>query len=78
MNKKRPIPEPGMLEKVLQLAAAAVEAVDEGKCTLDDALDHFPDDCRRTLEHLLTLLYRYRKSIRSSWSRYCRNRNRSS
>jgi 16S rRNA (cytosine967-C5)-methyltransferase len=72
MNKKRPIPEPGMLEKVLQLAAAAVEAVDEGKCTLDDALDHFPDDCRRTLEHLLTLLYRYRKSIRSSWSRYCR------
>ena len=72
MNKKRPVSEPGMLEKVLQLAAAAVEAIDGGKCTLDDARDHIPDDCRRTLEHLLTLVYRYRKSIRRSWSHYCR------
>ena len=72
MNNRHPAAEPGMLETVLQLASAAVEAIDGGKCTLDDALDHVPDECRRTLEHLLTLVYRYRKVIRRSWQKFCR------
>ena len=72
MNKKCPISESGMLEKVLSSAAQAVLLIDSGKCTLDDVLDRAPDDCRRTLEHLLTLIYRYRKSIRRSWQKFCR------
>jgi hypothetical protein len=61
-----------MLEKVMQEAAAMVTAIDAGRLTLDDALDNAPGDCRRTLEHLLSQLYRYRKSIRKSWSKFCR------
>jgi 16S rRNA (cytosine967-C5)-methyltransferase len=61
-----------MLEKVMQEAAAIVTAIDAGRLTLDDALDNAPGDCRRTLEHLLSQLYRYRKSIRKSWSKFCR------
>ncbi|MBR7121248.1 MAG: methyltransferase domain-containing protein [Lentisphaeria bacterium] len=63
---------PGMLENVLELSVAAVSAIDSGKVTLDDTVDHLPDECRRTLSHLLSLLYRYRKSIRRVWVPLCR------
>ncbi len=63
---------PGMLETVMELSVAAVTAIDAGKVTLDDTLDHLPDDCRRTLSHLLASIYRYRKSIRKMWCPLCR------
>ena len=61
-----------MLETVMELSVAAVTAIDAGKVTLDDTLDHLPDDCRRTLSHLLASIYRYRKSIRKVWRPLCR------
>lgn len=61
-----------MLEKVLSHAAEAIRLIDNGSGTLDEALERTDRDCRRTLEHLLSLVYRYRKSIRRSWNKFCR------
>ena len=72
MMNKRTSNVPGMLESVLELSVAAMTAIDAGKVTLDDTLDHLPDECRRTLSHLLTSFYRYRKSIRGVWRPLCR------
>lgn len=74
MNKKRysPPSRPVMLERVLTGAQMAIIAVDSGNVTLDDLLDHAPEDCRRMLEHLLMQFYRYRKFIRKSWQQFCR------
>ena len=60
MNKKRysPPSRPVMLERVLTGAQMAIIAVDSGSVTLDDLLDHAPEDCRRMLEHLLMQFYR--------------------
>ena len=68
MNKSTP----GMLEKVLFSASEAIRLIDNGSGTLDEALDRADPGCRRTLEHLLSLVYRYRKSIRASWMKFCR------
>lgn len=74
MNKpKRSVPaQPGTLEKVLTTAQTAIMAIDSGVLTLDDQLDQAPEDCRRMLEHLLMQFYRYRKSIRKTWQKFCR------
>ena len=72
MNKVRPPRFSGMQEKVLLYASGAVERIDTGVCTLDEVLDHAPEDCRRALEHLLTCIYRYRKAIRGAWRKFCR------
>ncbi|MBR7130690.1 MAG: RsmB/NOP family class I SAM-dependent RNA methyltransferase [Lentisphaeria bacterium] len=72
MNKRKTASGSSMLENVLSAAVTAVTAVDSGKMTLDDALMHLPDECRRILEHLLIQFYRYRKSIRRSWMKFCR------
>ena len=76
MNKKKHKvpPQSGVLERVLTGAQAAITAIDSGSVTLDDLLDRAPDDCRRMLEHLLMQFYRYRKSIRASWQKYCRKK----
>lgn len=60
------------LERVLASAAGAISVIDSGKSTLDDLLDRAPEEFRRTLEHLLTVFYRYRKIIRGSWLKFCR------
>lgn len=62
----------GTLEKVQLQASSAVAAIDAGHITLDDALDRMPEENRRIHEHLLTLVYRYRKIIRASWRKFCR------
>lgn len=62
----------GMLEKVITSARMAIMAIDSGSVTLDDQLDRTPEDCRRILEHLLMQFYRYRKSIRRAWGKFCR------
>lgn len=61
-----------MQEKVLQLAAGSIESIEAGRGTLDEALERIPADCRRTVEHLLGCFYRYRKTLRSSWQKFCR------
>ena len=72
-KKKRGVPQPsGVLERVLTGAQAAITAIDSGSVTLDDLLDRAPEDCRRMLEHLLMQFYRYRKSIRGAWQKFCR------
>ena len=62
----------GMLEKVLRSAVEIVIAVDSGKASLDDLLDHADTACRRSLEHLLLNLFRFRKSISALWRQFCR------
>ena len=64
--------QPGTLEKVLIAAQLAITSIDSGGMTLDDQLDQAPEDCRRMLEHLLMQFYRYRKSIRKAWKKFCR------
>ena len=72
-KKKRTVPrQSGVLERVLTGAQAAITAIDSGSVTLDDLLDRAPEDCRRMLEHLLMQFYRYRKSIRGAWQKFCR------
>lgn len=61
----------GVLEKVLCAAQEIILAVDSGNATLDDLLDHSDPGCRRTLEHLLLNIFRFRKSINVLWRQYC-------
>ena len=63
--------DPRTLEKVLSAAIAAVTAIDGGKASLDDVLDRSAPEYRRTLEHLLLNLFRFRKSIRKLWMSFC-------
>jgi len=63
----------GTLEKVLMQASAAIRQIDNGSGTLDEALDRCDGECRRSIEHLLAQVYRFRKSIRASWSKFCRS-----
>jgi len=63
--------DPGTLEKVLTAATAAVTAIDSGKASLDDVLDRSALEYRRTLEHLLLNLFRFRKSVRKQWLVFC-------
>lgn len=50
----------GTSGRILTLAAAIVRGCDRGEQTLDDALDRAPAELRRTLNHLLMNLFRYR------------------
>lgn len=65
----------GTLGNVLLYASEAVLLIDSGRVTLDEALDHAPADFRRTLEHLMVNIYRFRKSIRKSWQKFCRKKS---
>ncbi len=46
-------------------------AVDSGKASLDDMLDRSDPGFRRTLEHLLLNVFRFRKSVSALWRQYC-------
>ena len=85
MNNKRPpaklaehkrrAANSGTLGRVLIYASEALLLIDSGRTTLDEVLDHAPDDSRRILEHLLLNIYRFRRSIRASWEKFCRKKS---
>lgn len=62
---------PGILENVLGDAVAALLAIDAGKVSLDDVLDQADPGYRRSFEHLLLNIFRFRKSVSDHWRQFC-------
>lgn len=60
----------GVAGKVFDRACAIVSECDQGKITLDDALDSVPSEYRRIVEHLLFWFFRYRKPVETVLGRF--------
>ena len=60
----------GVAGKVFDRACAIVSECDQGKITLDDALDSVPSEYRRIVEHLLFCFFRYRKPVETVLGRF--------
>ena len=70
-HRPRQMPSPGGTSgRILTIAAAIMRGCDRGEQTLDDALDRAPEELRRTLNHLLMNLFRYRGVLQEHLRRF--------